>query len=209
MGLYQRLFARGLALGDDAQRRLYGNRKRTLFADLTGTVVEIGPGTGINLPYLPRGIRWIGIEPNPHMHPFIRETAAEQGIDIALHAATASDTGLPDDCADAVISTLVLCSVPDLDAALAEIKRILTPGGRLLFIEHVAAPAGSWLRTLQHGIKPLWKPLADGCHPDRETAQAIERAGFAEVDYEAFRADLPVVSPHIMGTAVMPADAPT
>jgi SAM-dependent methyltransferase len=209
MSLYQRLFAHGLALGDDAQHRLYGNRKRALFADLTGTVVEIGPGTGINLPYLPRGIRWIGVEPNPHMHAFIRETAAEQDIRVELHTAFASETGLPSDCADAVISTLVLCSVPDLDAALAEIKRILKPGGRFVFIEHVAAPDDSWLRTLQRGVKPLWKPLADGCQPDRETAQAIERAGFADVRYDAFRADLPVVSPHVMGTAVMPADAPT
>jgi len=209
MSLYQRLFAHGLALGDDAQHQLYGDRKRALFADLTGTVVEIGPGTGINLPYLPRGIRWIGIEPNPHMHPFIREAATEQGIDIELRAASASDTGLPDTSADAVISTLVLCSVPNLDAALAEIKRILKPGGRFLFIEHVAAPDDSWLRTLQRGIRPLWKPLADGCRPDRKTAYAIEQAGFGDVEYESFRADLPVVSPHVMGTAVMPADAST
>ena len=209
MSLYQRLFAHGLALGDDAQHRLYGERKRKLFADLTGTVVEIGPGTGINLPYLPRGIRWIGIEPNPHMHRFIREAADEHGIDIELRNAPASDTGLPTDSVNAVISTLVLCSVPDLDAALAEITRILKPGGRFVFIEHVAAPGDSWLRTLQRGIKPIWKPLADGCHPNRETAQAIERAGFTDVRYEAFRADLPVVSPHIIGSAVMPAGEPT
>jgi ubiquinone/menaquinone biosynthesis C-methylase UbiE len=209
MGLYQRLFAHGLALGDDAQHRLYGDRKRALFAGLSGTVVESGPGTGINLPYLPRNIRWIGIEPNPHMHPFIHKAASEQDIEIELRAAPASETGLLDDSADAVISTLVLCSVPDLDAVLAEIKRILKPGGRFVFIEHVAAPADSWLRTLQRSIKPIWKPLADGCHPDRETTQAIERAGFADVHYETFRADLPVVSPHVIGTAVMPADAPT
>lgn len=207
MSFYQRLFAHGLALGDSAQHRIYGARKRTLFADLTGTVVELGPGTGINLPYLPRDITWIGIEPNPHMHRFIRETAAEQGLDIDLRTASAADTGLPDDCADAVLSTLVLCSVPDLDTALAETQRILKPGGRFIFIEHVAAPKGSWLRTVQRGIKPLWKPLGDGCRPDRETGAAIKRAGFANVTYHAFRAELPIVSPHIIGTAVAPADA--
>jgi ubiquinone/menaquinone biosynthesis C-methylase UbiE len=209
MSLYQRLFAHGLALGDDAQHRIYGDRKRALFADLMGTVVEIGPGTGVNLPYLPRGIRWIGIEPNPHMHQFIRTTGADHGIDVELRAASASDTGLPDDYADAVISTLVLCSVPDLDAALAEIKRILKPGGRFVFIEHVAAPEDSWLRTLQRVIKPVWKPLADGCQPDRETAAAIERAGFTDVRYQSFRTDVPIVAPHIIGHAVMPPVATT
>ena len=209
MSLYQRLFAHGLALSDDKQHRLYGDRKRKLFGSLTGTIVEIGPGTGVNLPYLPRGIRWIGIEPNPHMYRFIREAAAEQGIDVDIHTGTASDTGLPTDSVDAVISTLVLCSVPDLDAALAEVKRILKPGGRFVFIEHVAAPDGSWLCTLQHTIKPLWKLLADGCHPDRDTGTAIEQAGFAEVQYEAFRADLPIVAPHIIGDAVMPSTVTT
>lgn len=204
MSLYQRLFAHGLALGDDTQHRIYGDRKRELFADLGGTVVEIGPGTGVNLPYLPRGIRWIGIEPNPHLHRFIRETAAEQNIEVDLRTATASATGLPDRHADAVISTLVLCSVPDLDAALAEIRRILKPGGRFYFIEHVAAPEGSWSRMLQRGIKPIWKPLADGCRPDRETQKAIEHAGFADVQYHAFRADVPVVAPHVIGTATAP-----
>jgi ubiquinone/menaquinone biosynthesis C-methylase UbiE len=203
MSLYQRLFAHGLALGDDAQHRIYGARKRMLFADLDGTVVEMGPGTGVNLRYLPHGIRWIGIEPNPHMHRFIREVAAERGMPVEIRTATASDTGLPNACADAVISTLVLCSVPDLDAALAEIRRLLKPGGRFFFIEHVAAPDGSWSRTLQQGIKPIWKCLADGCRPDRETGRAIKQAGFTDVRYQSFTAEIPVVAPHIIGTAMM------
>lgn len=202
MSLYQRLFAYFLSTGDQQQHRIYGELKRALFADLEGTVVEIGPGTGVNLPYYPRGIRWIGIEPNPHMHDYVREKAAEHGIDVALHARSAIDTGLPDASADAVVSTLVLCSVPDLDATLTEVRRVLKPGGRLYFIEHVAAPKGTWLRTLQKGIKPLWRPLADGCHPDRETGAAIERAGFSDVQYQPFKTDVPVVSPHIIGTAV-------
>jgi len=203
MSLYQRLFAHGLALGDEAQHRIYGARKRALFADLEGTVVEIGPGTGVNLPYLPRRIRWIGIEPNPHMHRFIHEAAAEQDMEVEIRTATASATGLPDASADAVISTLVLCSVPDLAAALTEIKRILKPSGRFLFIEHVAAPDGSWSRTLQRTVKPVWKCLADGCRPDRATGDAIEQAGFTDVRYRSFTAELPVVAPHIIGTAVM------
>ena len=201
MGLYRKLFAHGLALGDDAQHRIYGARKRDLFAGLEGTVVEIGPGTGVNLPYLPDGLRWIGLEPNPHMHAFLHEQLAGSDIDVDLRTNPAQDTGLPDACADVVISTLVLCSVPSLDETLAELRRLLKPGGRLLFIEHVAAPPDSWLYTLQRTIQPAWTCLGDGCHPDRDTGAALQRAGFASVSIEDFDTGLPVVSPHIMGTA--------
>ena len=201
MGLYQRLFAHGLALGDDAQHRIYGDRKRRRFAGLEGTVVEIGPGTGINLPYLPDGLHWIGLEPNPHMHEFLREQLAGRDMEVDLRTTPAQDTGLPDACADVVISTLVLCSVPRLDDTLAELRRILKPGGRLLFIEHVAAPHDTWLYTLQHTSQPAWTCLGDGCRPDRDTGAALRRAGFASVSIEDFDTGLPVVSPHIMGTA--------
>ena len=202
MSLYQRYFAHSLAWGDAAQHRLYGERKQQLFAGLSGTVVEIGPGTGVNFPYLPDDLRWIGLEPNPHMHSFLYEKLPGRNLDAELRTNPAQDTGLPNACADAVISTLVLCSVPDVDAALAELRRILKPDGQLLFIEHVAAPAGSWLCTCQHGIEPLWRRLADGCHPDRDTEAALRRQ-FEDVSVERFRTGLPVVSPHIMGTATV------
>ena len=201
MGLYQKFFAHGLALGDDAQHRIYGERKRRLFADLEGTVVEIGPGTGINLPYLPDDLHWIGLEPNPHMHGYLREQLEGRSFDAELRTDPAEDTGLPDACADVVISTLVLCSVPDLTETMAELRRILKPGGRLLFIEHVAAPHDTWLYTLQRGIRPVWKRLGDGCHPDRDTGAALQQAGFSSVSFERFDTGLPVLSPHIIGTA--------
>jgi SAM-dependent methyltransferase len=203
MGLYQKLFAHGLALGDDTQHRIYGERKRQLFAGLEGTVVEIGPGTGVNLPYLPDDLRWIGLEPNPHMHDFLRDQLANRNLDASLRTDPAQNTGLPDACADVVISTLVLCSVPSLDDTLAELRRILKPGGRLLFIEHVAAPHDTWLYTLQRGIRPVWTRLADGCHPDRETGAALQRAGFSSVSFDRFDTSLPVVSPHVMGVATV------
>ena len=201
MSVYQKLFAHGLALGDEAQHRIYGSRKRQLFSHIAGTVVEIGPGTGVNLPYLPDDMHWIGLEPNPHMHSFLREQLAERGIEGELRTSPAQDTGLPTASADVVISTLVLCSVPDLEETLAELRRILKPGGRLLFIEHVAAPRDTWLYTLQRGIRPVWRRLADGCCPDRNTGAALDAAGFGAVTYERFDTGLPVVAPHIMGTA--------
>lgn len=202
MSISQRLFAHGLALGDEAQHRIYGARKRHLFSDVDGTVVEIGPGTGVNLPYLPEGIRWVGLEPNPHMHGYLRRQLEGRSIDVELRTATAQETGLPRDSADVVISTLVLCSVPDLADTLTELRCILRPGGRLLFMEHVAAADDTWLHAVQRGIRPVWKRLADGCHPDRETGAALENAGFSSVTYEAFDTGLPVVAPHIVGQAV-------
>jgi len=207
VSLYQKLFAHGLALGDDAQHRIYGARKQELFADVAGTVVEIGPGTGVNVPYLPDGIRWIGLEPNPHMHDLLRPKLDGRDIDAEVYAAPAQSTGLPDDSADVVISTLVLCSVPDVSDALREIRRILKPGGTFRFIEHVAAEPGHWLRYVQKGIRPVWRPVADGCCPDRETGTLIDQAGFADVCYQRFDAGVPVVSPHIIGTATEPVAA--
>lgn len=207
MSLYQRLFAHCLATGDDTQHRVYGEHKRALFAGLAGTVVEIGPGTGVNLPYLPDGIRWIGLEPNPHMHDYLREHLQGRDLDAEIRAAPAEASGLPDGVADAVVSTLVLCSVPSVEETLAELRRLLKPGGQLLFIEHVAAPSGSALQWVQTGIKPLWRLLADGCRPDRNTGAMLERAGFAQVQYERVRTGLPVVSPHIVGTAIAPREA--
>ena len=201
MSLYQRFFAHTLAWGDDAQHRLYGEHKRELFADLEGTVVEIGPGTGVNLPYLPDGLRWIGLEPNPHMHGYIRDRLEDRDLDATLRTDPAQDTGLPDDSVDTVISTLVLCSVPDVEATLAELRRILRPGGRLLFIEHVAADRHTPLCWFQHGIRPLWKAVADGCHPDRDTATWLQQAGFSTVTFEKHRIGVPPVTPHIVGAA--------
>ena len=203
MSLYQRFFAHTLAWGDNAQHRLYGEHKRRLFSDLSGTVAEIGPGTGVNVPYLPDGLRWIGLEPNPHMHGYIREQLEGRALDATLRTDPAQATGLPDDSVDAVISTLVLCSVPDVADTLAELRRILRPGGRLLFIEHVAAERHTPLCWFQHGIRPLWKVVADGCRPDRSTATHLQRAGFSAVTFDRFHIGVPPVSPHIVGTATV------
>jgi len=83
-----------------------------------------------------------------------------------------------------------------------KILRVLKPGGKLVFIEHVAAPAGTWLRRLQNWVTPVWKRMGDGCHPNRETWIELERAGFGELNCDNFRAPFPIVRPQIMGAAV-------
>jgi SAM-dependent methyltransferase len=202
-GLGARWFAWLLSHGEDFDRELYGDRKRDLLGSLRGTVVEIGPGGGVNLPYYDSAVRWIGVEPNVHFHPRLMKKADRLGLDAAVRGGVAERLPVPDASADAVISTLVLCSVDDLDAALAEVRRVLKPGGRFIFIEHVAAPERSFLRRVQRWIKPAWGVIADGCHPDRETDRIIQSAGFADVQIERFDAamPLPVVRPHVVGTA--------
>ena len=181
--------------------RWMAERKRSLFGGLSGEVVEIGPGSGVNLAYLPREVRWTGVEPNPFFHPYLQNEADRLERPVQLKIGLAEDLGLKDGSVDAVIGTLVLCSVDRVEAVLEEVLRVLKPGGRFYFLEHVAAPKGSWLGWLQGAVRPVWCRVLDGCRPDRDTLSRIARAGFAQLQWEAFQAPLPVVSPHICGFA--------
>ena len=176
-------------------------RKRRLFKMVSGKVLEIGPGSGTNLIYFSKGIQWTGIEPNIFFHRHITEKANKLGRKIILKKGRAEKLSLTDSSVDAVIGTLVLCSVSELQLVLLEIIRVLKPGGRFYFIEHVAAPTGSWLSLLQGGVRPAWQYLFDGCQSNAKTLEEIKAAGFSKVIYEEFQAPLPVVSRHISGFA--------
>lgn len=201
-GLRARLFPWLLAKANPRYERWIAARKRQLFGGLRGTVLEIGPGAGVNLQYFAAGVHWIGIEPNPYVQVYLRKEAQIRGVLADLRTGVAESIEFPDQSIDAVVSTLVLCSVSDMDRVLEEIQRILKPGGQYIFIEHVAAPRGTWLRRAQRLVRPISRFVAEGCHPDRETWNEIQSAGFREVKIEHFRAPLPVVSPHIAGVAI-------
>ncbi|MPV37869.1 class I SAM-dependent methyltransferase [Georgenia subflava] len=157
-----------------------------LIRPLRGTVVEIGPGAGVNLHHFHRDVRWVGFEPDGGLHPAIRDEAARLGRQVDVRAGRAEELDLPDGGADAAVGTLVLCSVDDVTRSLAEVRRVLRPGGTYVFVEHVAAPRGTWTRRGQ----AVWSRLApDGCQSDRETGLEILRAGFDDVRLE--RAAMP------------------
>ena len=177
--------------------------KRRLFGELPHAVVELGSGVGANLRYLPAGSALVAIEPNPHMHQRLRAASQRAGVHLELHDRAAERTGLPDHCADSVISSLVLCSVTNPAEVLAEIRRILRPGGTYRFVEHVAAPAGTPTRAVQRALRRPWAWTFEGCSCERDLESIIRAAGFARVDVEAYRLHTPVVpfNTQIAGTA--------
>jgi ubiquinone/menaquinone biosynthesis C-methylase UbiE len=127
----------------------------------------------------------------------------EARVPVEVSAAGAEALPYPDGSFDTVVSTLVLCTVPDQEAALDEVRRVLRPGGRLLFIEHVRA-AGSAARW-QDRLEPLWRRLLAGCHPNRDTVAAIEEAGFEIETFESFYPPDPLsaLMPHVQGSATV------
>lgn len=198
-----RLNAAFLLLMDGYLNAVLHRRKSELFRDLPRTVVEIGPGIGANFRYFAPGTQVIAIEPNPHMHAALRRRAARRGIELTLQRRGAENSCQITESVDAVVSTLVLCTVRDLETTLHEVHRMLRPGGRFLFLEHVAAEPGTATRRLQERIHRPWSWFFEGCHTHRDTLAALRRADFGHLTFERYNARslfLPV-TPQIAGVA--------
>lgn len=201
-GPRQWLYAKLLSIWSEGYDPLVVDRKLSLLEDLRGVVVEIGPGTGPNLSLFHPDVHWIGIEPNGHMNEYLEQEARRLQRQIDVRGGTAESIPVPDESADAVVATMVLCSVGDQANSLREVLRVLKPGGRYVFMEHVAAEEGSKLHRVQQVLNPGWKLVADGCHVNRRTGESIEQAGFREVSIQRFRVGHHFASPHIAGYAV-------
>jgi ubiquinone/menaquinone biosynthesis C-methylase UbiE len=203
-GWRARVFAFLLRKVNARYERWIAARKRSLLEDLRGSVLEIGPGTGVNLCHYGPGVQWIGVEPNPYMRAYLRKEAERRGLQVDLRAGIAEQLEVADQSMDAVVCTLVLCSVYDAPRVLKEIRRVLKPGGRFVFIEHVAAARGTWLRRFQDRFRPFLNFFAEGCDPNRETWATIEAARFSRLTLQHFRAPVlvPILSPHIAGVAI-------
>lgn len=206
--LFAAVYERMIAASEDACVRDW---RRDLLADLHGEVLELGAGTGLNLAHYPATVtRLVLTEPDRHMRGRLEaRLAAEPPAPAAVEVVDAGADRLPFDDArfDAVVATLVLCSVPDQRAALAEVRRVLRPGGRFVFLEHVAADHRPNRLRWQRRLEPVWKRVAAGCHLTRRTLEEIRAAGF-EVDgnrRESMRKASPLVRTTERGTAVKPA----
>jgi ubiquinone/menaquinone biosynthesis C-methylase UbiE len=200
------IFARFYRVISNASDRQVAPHRAEMLDGLAGTVVEVGCGNGLNFVHYPSSVeRVIAIEPDPYLRGVAEAAAAEAAVEVDLRDGRADDLDLDDSSVDGVVFSLVLCSVPDQAAALAEAHRVLRPGGSLRFYEHVVSPTDR-LSRVQRGVDRVWPRLFGGCHTSRDTTAAIENAGFTDVDFRRF--DLTVgpvplpVSPHVLGSAV-------
>ena len=193
-----RWFAAFYELQMRAGERRVGPMRRRLLAELAGDVVEIGAGTGANFPYYGPGARVIALEPDPHMLRRAQARLAALGAtNIDVQRAPAESLPFSDASFDVAVATLMLCTVNDLPVSLAELRRVLRPGGRLVFIEHVRA--SGFPGRVHDLIQPVWGWCSAGCHINRHTEAAMVDAGFAFDEIR--RLKLAPWMPAIVGTA--------
>ncbi|AQS55729.1 class I SAM-dependent methyltransferase [Novibacillus thermophilus] len=176
------------ALMEPLERRGIRNIRIRLLQKAWGNVLEIGSGTGLNFPYYEQVEQVTAIDPEPLMVKQSMQRAEQAHVPIRVRRAEAEALPFADNLFDTAVGTLVLCTVPDPNKALAEIRRVCKPGAPVLFFEHVRLEH-PLLGRLQDGLTPVWKRLCDGCHLNRNTLEQIQRAGFKTT----------VVEPHYKG----------
>eukprot|EP00242_Pyramimonas_sp_CCMP2087_P012689 CAMPEP_0198199928 /NCGR_PEP_ID=MMETSP1445-20131203/3035_1 /TAXON_ID=36898 /ORGANISM="Pyramimonas sp., Strain CCMP2087" /LENGTH=334 /DNA_ID=CAMNT_0043869839 /DNA_START=195 /DNA_END=1199 /DNA_ORIENTATION=+ len=196
-------------------------RKQALFGMLDPgieDVLELGLGTGPNLKYYPKGISVVGVEPNAYMNQYALEKAEACGVNLQIRRGFGENLPLEDASVDAVVGTLVMCSVSDPAMVLSEVVRVLRPGGQYIFIDHVAADPGTALLFQQRLLYGLQQFVGGGCHLTRRTGDLIQSAAqpahqvsnkgperlFADVKMEKFELDgdnLWLIAPHVAGVA--------
>jgi ubiquinone/menaquinone biosynthesis C-methylase UbiE len=185
-----------------AEQKFGAESKRKLLANAYGRVLEIGVGTGLSFPHYPPEVELVGVEPSAPMVRRARRRADELGREVTIVQAPAEALPFEDGSFDTAVSLAVLCTVDDPARALGELRRVLRPGGRLLFIEHVRSDDPSLARRQDRYARP-WGWFACGCHPNRDTLGAIEAAGFEVLELRReLRSEVPrLVRPHITGSA--------
>lgn len=189
--------------GDAVNRRIYRDFKSELFKQLSGVVLDLGAGTGLNLVHAPGAVtKWIAAEPNAAFHTDIFKEAAKHRFHVEVSSMDGHKLDLPDESVDGVVCTLVLCSVESPEEVLSEIKRVLKPGAPMVFIEHVASDKRAH-KFAQDVFNPLNRAIADGCNCNRDTLSIIRQSGLKvqHVEFRRVRGITWFHSPHIMGYA--------
>ncbi|HEX5615621.1 MAG TPA: class I SAM-dependent methyltransferase [Acidimicrobiia bacterium] len=206
--VFARVYAR---LADQMERHGVAEHRDELVRGLSGRVVEIGAGTGLMFGHYPAEVtEVVAVEPEPTLRTRAAIAGARAQVPVSVHDAVADDLPFPDASFDAAVASLVLCSVRDQASALAELRRVLRPGGELRYYEHVLGERAAQQR-LQRATDVVWPWFAGGCHTARDTPRAIRAAGF-EVEEErrfTFRPSVLAapVAPHVIGRARRVRDA--
>ena len=187
------------------ERQIFAAQRRRLLEAAGGRVLEVGAGTGANLPHYPRDrvSELVLLDPSPGMLHRARRRASDLGWKVEVLERRAEHLPFRDESFDTVVFTLALCTIPDPARALRTARRVLRRDGSLLVLEHVRAREPG-LAAWQDRLTPLWKTIAGGCHPNRDTRATIEAAGFAFESAEEFRErriPVPIVQPELIGTA--------
>jgi SAM-dependent methyltransferase len=201
--VHRPLFARVYARVGHLMDAEIGDHRQRLLAGLAGRVLEVGAGNGLNFPHYPAAVTEVlAVEPEPYLRRQALAAARQASVPVRVVDGTAEVLPAPDATVDAVVASLVLCTVADLHQALAETRRVLRPGGWLRFYEHVRAEDPRLARW-QDRLERPWGWVTGGCHPNRDTVAAITAAGLRLVQLDRFdlQAMPPPARPHVLGVA--------
>jgi SAM-dependent methyltransferase len=185
MGLYSRVIFPRICDWVMSDLRMAALRRETL-AEVAGEILEIGFGTGLNLPHYPEPVRRITtVDPNAGMGKLARRRVAESAIRVERHALGGEELPFADGSFDCVVSTWTLCSIPEVEQALSEVYRVLRPRGRFIFLEH-GLSEDSGVRVWQRRLNPIQRRLGDGCRLDLDVEAVVRGQPFADVRIERF-----------------------